>query len=169
MLSLMFTYLLRLPEAFSENMSYWPNPIDGFVDEKLSLSFVNLWSNFLNHTIRYVVAQLLSSRDSRKKIYLHLISELYFYFAFALYFSGSNNIKCLPTPPNHKPEALHWTFWRITIPSWSYCSSEFISPFLPTEQVSHSIFYPSNHLTLDPEPLLVRLHYNVSLYLSLSS
>lgn len=74
-----------------------------FVDEKLSLSFVNLWKNFLNHTVGYVVAQLLPSRDSRKKIYMHLVSELHFYFAFPFYFSGSNYIKCPLLPPNPKP------------------------------------------------------------------
>lgn len=100
------------------------------VDEELSLSFVKVRNNFLNHTVSYVVAQLLSSRDSRNNIDMHLTSELYFYFAFALCFSSSNNIKCFPPPPNHKPEPLHHTFWGIAIPSWSHCSSDLTSPFL---------------------------------------
>lgn len=131
-----------------------------FVDEKLSLRFVNLWKNFLNHTISYAVAQLLFSRDSRKRIFMHLVSELYFYFAFAFYFSGSNNIKCLPPPPNPKSGPPYCLFWGMAIQSGPVCCSDLTSPLLPTEQVAHSIFCPPKHVVHDPDTLLARQHYN---------
>lgn len=115
-------------KQFLKNMSYWPNPMDSLW-MKLSLSFVNVWNNFLNHTISYVVAQLPSSRDSRKKIYMCLVSELYFYFVFALCFSGSNNIKGLPPPLYPKPGPLPCPFRGIAVYRVPVCSPDLTSNF----------------------------------------